>query len=195
MSCSKDSQKSQSILRTILTMVLVLGLTVGMAGCNSLEDAVKKAKPLIPEGYEVVHLEQVDDNSAIVFYTLEDELSAGIFTKNTFGWSWIGSGMGKLVTYPEGLQWRYAELGEKDKTEYSLYYGKINNKDIEKVTVKTLKDELYEGTIVNTEKMRLWYAFTDEPQVPSVSAVITGYSKDDKVIYLFSQPKENKEDQ
>lgn len=170
----------------LASLVLVLGLT----GCNSLEDAVEKAKPLIPKGYKLVHIEQVSDNSGIVFYTYNDEISAGIFIKNRFGWDWIGSGVGKLVTFPEGLQWRYADLEDKGKTRYSVYYGKVDNKDIERVTVTTTDGKVAEGQVVETEGLKLWYTFVDEPQIPSVNADIIGYSKDDKVLYIFSQPKD-----
>lgn len=177
--------------KNLISFFMVLVVLLSLAGCNSLEDAVAKAKPLIPKGYTVVHIEQVSDNSGIVFYTYKDELSAGIFTKNKFGWDWIGSGVGKLVTYPDGLQWRYADLGEKGKTQYSVYYGKVINKDIEKITVTTTNGETVNGKIADTEQLKLWYAFVSKPQVPSVNADITGYSKDNKIIYLFSQPKEN----
>lgn len=185
-----NSQKSRLYVRLLATLTMVLVLTLGLVGCNSLEDAVEKAKPLIPKGYTVVHIEQISDNSAIVFYTFEDKLSAGIFTKGTFGWDWVGSGMGSLVTYPEGLQWRYADLGEKGKTQYSVYYGKVTNKDITKIKVKTTNGKIAEGKIVDAENMRLWYAFVDEPQIPSVNADIAGYSEDNEVLYLFSRPKQ-----
>jgi hypothetical protein len=174
---------------------VVLAVVMSLAGCNSLEDAVEKAKPLIPKGYTVVHIEQVSENSGIVFYTYKDELSAGIFTKNKFGWDWIGSGIGKLVTYPEALQWRYADLTDKAKTtQYSVFYGKVVNKDIAKITVTTTTArQLTEKSLI-TEQLKLWYAFVSEPQIPSVNADITGYSKDGK-IYTFSvSQKKNKED-
>lgn len=183
MFCKKGKFKKIVAILTIVIMTAVLG------GCNSLDDAVAKAKPLIPKGYDLVKVEQVSDNSGIVFYTFEEELSTGIFTKNSFGWKWTGSAVGKLVTYPDGLQWRYADLGE-DGTQYSVYYGKITNKDIVRVTVTTIDGEKVQGKIVNTDQLRLWYAFVSEPQVPSVSADITGYSAEGKVIYLFSQPKQ-----
>lgn len=181
-------------MRNFLILLLILAIMLSLTACNSLEDAVEKAKPFIPNGYDVVHIEQVSDNSGIVFYTFEDDLSTGIFIKNKFGWDWIGSGIGKLVTYPEGLQWRYADLADKDKTQYSVYYGKIDNKDINRITVATTNGEIVDGIIVDTDHLNLWYAFVSEPQVPSVNADITGYSEDDEVLYLFSQPKESKED-
>lgn len=174
-------------------LLLILVLVLALTGCNTLEDAVAKAKPLIPKGYELVHIEQVSDNSGIVFYTYENELSAGIFTKHSLGWDWIGSSIGKLVTYPEGLRWRYADLVDKGKKQYSVYYGFVDNKDIAEITVTTTNGKTAEGKIVDTEQLkvgRLWYAFVDEPQIPSVNADIAGYSKDSKLIYLFSQPKE-----
>ncbi|WP_242824928.1 MULTISPECIES: hypothetical protein [unclassified Dehalobacter] len=176
-------------LKKIVAILTIVIMTAVLGGCNSLDDAVAKAKPLIPKGYDLVTVEQVSDNSGIVFYTFEEELSTGIFTKNSFGWKWTGSAVGKLVTYPDGLQWRYADLGE-DGTQYSVYYGKITNKDIVRVTVTTIGGEKVQGKIVNTDQLRLWYAFVSEPQVPSVSADITGYSAEGKVIYLFSQPKQ-----
>ncbi len=178
------------IRKSVLSFLMVMAIVLSLTGCNSLDDAVEKAKPSIPKGYTLVHIEQVSDNSGIVFYTHKDELSTGMFIKNTFGWDWIGSGIGKLVTYPEGLQWRYADLVDKDKKTYSLYYGKVINKDIQRVTVTTTNGKTVEGKIVDTDQLRLWYAFVSGPQVPSVNADIIGYSKDDKVIYLFSQPKE-----
>ncbi len=180
------SRLPRVVIYFLASLVLVLGLT----GCNSLEDAVEKAKPMIPKGYSVVHIEQVSDNSGIVFYTYNDEISAGIFIKDRFGWDWIGSSIGKLVTYPEGLQWRYTDLEDKTKTRYSVYYGKVLNKDIERVTVTTTDKKVAEGQVVETEELKLWYAFVDEPQIPSVNADIFGYSKDGKVLYIFSQPKD-----
>jgi hypothetical protein len=180
----------KGIQRHLIFFILAMAVLVSLAGCNSLEDAVAKAKPFIPKGYTVVHIEQVSDHSGIVFYTYQDELSAGIFTKNNFGWDWIGSGVGKLVTYPEGLQWRYADLVDKDKTQYSVYYGKVINTGITRITVTTTNGKTVEGKIVDTDQLKLWYAFVSEPQVPSVDADITGYSKEGKIIYLFSQPKE-----
>lgn len=180
------SRLHRVVIYFLVSLVLMLGLT----GCNSLEDAVNKAKPLIPKGYNVVHIEQVSDNSGIVFYTYNDEISAGIFIKDRFGWDWIGSSIGKLVTYPEGLQWRYTDLEDKAKTRYSVYYGKVINKDIERVTVTTTDGKVAEGQVVETEHLKLWYAFVDQPQIPSVNADIIGYSRDDKVLYIFSQPKD-----
>lgn len=178
-------------LYRVISLAVVLVVMLSLAGCNSLEDAVEKAKPLIPKGYTVVQIEQVSDNSGIVFYTYKDELSAGIFTKNKLGWDWVGSGIGKLVTFPEGLQWRYADLTDKAQTaQYSVFYGKVINKDIAKITVTTTNGKTVEGKIFDTEQLKLWYAFVSEPQVPSVNADITGYSKEGKIIYLFSQPKE-----
>ena len=178
------------LLRTVVYLLVSMVLLLSLTGCNTLEEAVEKAKPLIPKGYKVVHIEQVSDNSGIVFYTYENELSTGIFIKNRFGWDWIGSSIGKLVTYPEGLQWRYADLHDKNKTTYSVYYGKITNKEISSVTVTTINGKVSEGKIVETEDLNLWYAFVDEPQIPSVSAEIVGYSDDGKVQYIFSQPKD-----
>lgn len=176
-------------MKPIISFLAVLVLTLGLAGCGSLEESVEKAKPLIPEGYEVVHIEQVSDNSGIVFYTFNDEICAGVFIKNSFGWDWVGSGVGKLVTYPQGLQWRYADLVDNGNTSYYVYYGKIINEDIAAVTVATTNGKVTEGKIVDTDKVKLWYAFVDEPQVPSVNADISGYSKDNNILYLFSQSK------
>ena len=175
--------------KTLSLLIALLVLTLLLTGCGSLEESVAKAKPLIPEGYEVIHIEQVTDNSGIVFYTYNDQISTGVFVKNTLGWDWIGSGIGKLVTYPEGLQWRYADLQDKSKAHYYVYYGKIINEDIAKVTVATTNGKVAEGKIVDTAKIKLWYAFVEEAEVPSVNADISGYSKDGKLLYLFSQPK------
>jgi hypothetical protein len=185
-----ENSLTKRITKRIVFYLIIFILILGIVGCSSLEDAAEKAKPYIPEGYTLVHVEQVSDNSGVVFYTDKNELSVGIFIKNSFGWDWIGSGIGKLVTYPEGLQWRYADLVDKDKNSFSLYYGKVINNEIEKITVTTTKGDTVEGKIVDTDQLRLWYAFVSEPQIPSVNADIVGYSKEDKVIYLFSQPKE-----
>lgn len=176
-------KQSSRLVLIVLTLLSLLTLS----GCNSLQDAVAEAKPYIPQGYTMLSIEQVSDNSAIVFYTYQEELSTGIFIKNTFGWDWIGSSVGKLVTYPEGLQWRYADLDDKAHGHYSVYYGKVNNPNISAITVRTMNGNVFYGKIVNTEQMKLWYAFVNEPQVPSVSAVITGYAADGQVLYNFSQ--------
>lgn len=180
----------RSVSIQILFFSLVLAVLLGSSGCNSLEDGVGNAKSIIPKGYSVVQIEQVNENSGIVFYTFEEELSVGIFVKNTLGWDWIGSGVGKLVTYPEGLQWRYAELSDKNRNQYFLYYGKVDNPEIARITVATMDGVTVEAKIVDTSELRLWYAFVSKPQVPSANADITGYSADGKVKYLFSQPKE-----
>jgi len=173
-----------------LTTILLLGLAVllSLSGCDSLEEGVKKAQAFIPENYELVHIEQVSEDSGIVFYTYDEELSAGIFAKNKFGWEWVGNGIGKLVSFPEGLQWRYADLAVNDKIIYSVYYGKVVNKDITRITVTTTNGETVEGKIIDADGLKLWYAFVSEPQIPSVNADIVGYNQDGEVVYLFSQP-------
>mgnify|MGYP000928878496 FL=1 len=123
-----------------------------------------------------------------MFYTYDEELSAGIFAKNKFGWEWVGNGIGKLVSFPEGLQWRYADLAVNDKIIYSVYYGKVVNKDITRITVTTTNGETVEGKIIDADGLKLWYAFVNEPQIPSVNADIVGYNQDGEVVYLFSQP-------
>ncbi|NLL52411.1 MAG: hypothetical protein GX248_06890 [Peptococcaceae bacterium] len=187
--CFKYNLKKKVTIK-VFSCLIVLLLISTLTGCNSLEDAAEKAKLNIPEGYALVHIEQVSEDSGVIFYTYEHDLSVGIFTKNSFGWDWVGSGSGKLVTYPEGLHWRYTNLVAKDKKNLSLYYGKVINEDIQTITVTTTQGETVEGKIVDTDQLRLWYAFVSEPQVPCVNADIVGYSKDNKVVYLFSQPKE-----
>lgn len=176
----KKAPKKLVVLLTVVVMVLAL------AGCNTLEDGVEKAKPLIPKGYTLMHIHQVSDNSGIVFYTFENEISAGIFIKTKLGWEWIGSCVGKLITYPEGLQWRYADLGDKSKNQYSVYYGKVDNADICEITVTTQNGNIANGTIVETENTRLWFAFVDEPQVPSVNVEIAGLNAEGKAVYSYS---------
>ena len=178
-------------LRVLLILLISLFLIVGLTGCNALEDAVERAAPLIPKGYKVVHIEQVSNNSGIVFYTYQQDISTGIFTRNRLGWDWIGSSVGRLVTFPEGLQWRYADLEDRSgKASYSVYYGKITNKNIEKVTVTTINGKVFTGQIVEVDDLKLWYAFVDEPQVPSVNAEIVGYANNNLVLYHFTQPRQ-----
>ena len=175
-------------LRLSIALLLGLAILLSLGGCDSLEEGVKKAQAFIPENYELVHIEQVSEDSGIVFYTYDEELSAGIFTKSKFGWDWVGNGIGKLVEFPEGLQWRYADLAVNDKIKYSVYYGKVVNKDITRITVTTTNGETVEGKIVDADDLKLWYSFISEPQIPSVNASIVGYNEDGEVVYLFCQP-------
>jgi hypothetical protein len=174
--------------RRILALVSIL-VTLFLTGCGSLEDAVEQARKMVPGDWQVVHAHQVQDEETIVFYIKDDELGAGLFQKETFGWNWMGSGVGTLVTYPNGLSWRYSDLGSETKKFY-LYYGLVQNPNIASVEVKTTWGEVSKATITESGDYRLWYAFISNPQVPSVDADIAGYSKDGVQLYLFSQPKQ-----
>lgn len=174
--------------KTILALVLIL-VILSITGCGSLDEAVQQAKKTVPGDWQVVHTEAVQNQATVVFYIRDNELGAGLFKKDTFGWNWLGSGSGTLVTYPEGLSWRYSDLGSKTNKVY-LYYGLIQNPEISSVKVKTTWGEVSTAKITETGDYRLWYAFISKPQVPSVDADITGYSQNGEVLYLFSQPKQ-----
>lgn len=168
------------------SLILVM-MTIG--GCGSLDEAVFQAKKVVPGDWHVLYAQPVEDQATVVFYIKGDELGAGLFQKETFGWNWLGSGLGPLVSYPEGLLWRYSDLGTKKQKVY-LYYGLIQNPEISSIEVKTTWGEVSKAQIAEAGDKRLWYAFISRPQVPSVDADITGYTSSGEVGYLFSQPKQ-----
>lgn len=174
-------------LHKVLVMA-ALAVALLLTGCNSLDDAIVQAKKVVPGDWQVVHTQQVQTEASIVFYINNSELGAGLFKKDGFGWKWLGSGIGSLVTYPEGLSWRYAELGDKSTKVY-LYYGLISNPGIEKVEVRTTWKEVSQAQIIQYEDDRIWYALISKSQVPSTDATITGYDGKGKILYLFEQPK------
>lgn len=176
------------IIKRILVLV-VLSLSIGLTGCGTLDEAVQQAKTVIPGDWQVLHTEQVNNQSAIVFYVQNNDLGAGLFQKETFGWNWLGSDLGTRVTYPAGLTWRYSDLGNKS-THYYFYYGTVTNSEISSIEVKTTWGEEAKAQIIETGDQRLWYAFLSRSQVPSVDADISGYSAKGERIYLFSQPKQ-----
>jgi hypothetical protein len=175
-------------LRRILVLAASLVL-LSLTGCGSLEEAVQQAKKTVPGDWKIVHTQEVQAQATVVFYVKDDELGAGLFKKDTFGWNWLGSGQGILVTYPDGLSWRYSDLGSKTDKFY-LYYGLVHDPNISKIEVKTTWGEVSKAKITESGNDRLWYAFISKPQVPSVDADIMGYSTDGEVRYLFSQPKQ-----
>lgn len=175
-------------LNKVLVIVAIL-VTLSLSGCGSLEEAVQQAKKVVPGDWQVVHYQQVQNEANIVFYINNDELGAGLFQKDTFGWKWLGTEGGSLVTYPKGLSWRYSDLGDKS-TKFYLYYGFVEESKISKIEVKTTWGEVVKAKIVKSGDRRLWYAMISKAQVPSVDADITGYTEKGDVIYLFSQPKQ-----
>lgn len=175
-------------LKRILALAGIL-ILMAISGCGSLEESVAEAKKVVPGDWEVIHTQEVDKHSTVVFYINNDELGAGLFQKETFGWNWLGSGLGPLVTHPEGLLWRYSDLGSKT-TKCYVYYGLVQNPDIDKIEVKTTWGESAKAQITQSGDYRLWYAFISRPQVPSVDADIIGYSSSGAELYKFSQPKQ-----
>lgn len=174
--------------KRILALVTFLAMLF-LTGCGSLEEAVQQAKKVVPGEWQVLHTQQVQNEASVVFYINNDELGAGLFQKETFGWNWLGSGLGPLVTYPEGLSWRYSDLGSKT-TKFYLYYGLVQDPSISRIEVKTTGGEVAKAQITESGDYRLWYAFISKPQVPSVDADIMGYSNNGDELYLFSQPKQ-----
>lgn len=172
-----------------LLVIAALLVILLLSGCGSLEEAVQQAKKVVPGDWEVVHTEQVQNEANIVFYINNDELGAGLFQKDTFGWKWLGTEGGSLVTYPKGLSWRYSDLGDKSAKFY-LYYGFVEEPLIKTIEVKTTWGEVVKAKIVESGDYILWYAMISKAQVPSVDADITGYSENGEVLYLFSQPKQ-----
>lgn len=176
------------VIKQILLLV-VLSFCIGLTGCGSLDEAVQQVRTVVPGDWQVLHTVQVNDQAAIVFYVQNNDLEVGLFQKETFGWDWLGSDLGTRVTYPDGLTWRYSDLGNKSK-HYSFYYGTVTNPEISSIEVKTTWGEAANAQIIKTGEQRLWYAFISHSQVPSVNADISGYSRSGEVIYLFSQPKQ-----
>ncbi len=174
--------------KRMLALVALLAM-LSLTGCGSLEEAVQQARKVVPGDWQVLYTQQVQDQASVVFYINNDELGAGLFQKTAFSWEWLGSGLGPLVTYPEGLSWRYSDLGSKTTKSY-VYYGLVQNPNISSIEVKTTWGEVAKAKITESGDYRLWYAFISKPQVPSVDADIVGYSNDGDQIYLFSQPKQ-----
>jgi len=174
--------------KRILALVALL-MMLSLTGCGSLEEAVQQARKVVPGDWQVLHTQQVQNQASLVFYINNDELGAGLFQKETFGWNWLGSELGPLVNYPDGLSWRYSDLGSKTTKSY-VYYGLVQNPSISRIEVKTTWGEVAEAEITESGDYRLWYAFVSKPQVPSVDADIVGYSSSGDQLYIFSQPKQ-----
>ncbi|WP_019851581.1 hypothetical protein [Desulfitobacterium sp. PCE1] len=175
-------------LNKVLVIIALL-VIFSLSGCGSLEEAVQEAKKVVPGDWEVVHTQQVQNETTIVFYINNNELGAGLFQKDAFGWKWLGTEGGSLVTHPKGLSWRYSDLGDK-AAKFYLYYGFVEEPQINTIEVKTTWGEVVKANIVRSGDYRLWYAMISKAQVPSVDADITGYSEKGEVLYLFSQPKQ-----
>jgi len=175
-------------LNKLLASVVLMAV-IALSGCGSLEEAVQQAKKVVPGDWQVIHTQQVENEANIVFYINNNELGAGLFQKDAFGWKWLGTEAGVLVTNPKGMSWRYSDLGDSS-TKLYLYYGFVDEPKITKIEVKTTWGGVYGAQIVDTDNSRLWYAILDQAQVPSVDADITGYSDKGEVLYLFSQPKQ-----
>lgn len=172
-----------------ISIAILIMLTITLGGCGSLEEAVQQAKKVVPGDWQVVHYQQIQKETNVVFYINNDDLGAGLFKKDTFGWKWLGTEVGSLVTNPEGLSWRYSDLGDKSTKVY-LYYGVVENPNISRIEVKTTWGEVSKAQIVESSDRRIWYTMISKAQVPSVDADITGYSDKNEVLYLFSQPKQ-----
>jgi len=169
----------------VVVLLITIACALSFVGCSSLEEAISEAQKAVPKDWKLLYTEMADDHTAIVFYTRKEDLGAGLIRKDKLGWNWIGSTLGPLISEPEGLAWRHADLSNKGPLY--IYYGLVKNAKIAEVQVIGDKDQVLKAKIIDADGARIWYAIAKGPIASKVS--IQGLSQEGKVIYYFEQAK------
>ncbi len=151
-------------LISIILLALVLSVVYYNMNNMTLEEAISDSNVPIDQIFHSTDYK----GHIIIFYNYDDILSAGLIGKTPLGYRW-GFGVGSRMFGEEKqiLNRGFSNLHPKDiKTDdelVSLMFGVIYDDSIEKLKIKYKDLNITEATIIETNKGRIWYSFSDTP--------------------------------
>lgn len=169
-------KRKKIISFSILVLLIFVGcFTFYKVNYKNFDEAVSESNIEMDEIFHTTDYK----GYTIIFYGEDDVLSAGLIEKTFLGYRW-GFGAGSKMFNEEGpiLTRAFSNLHPRDyKSDeelVSLTFGVINDPLIEKVKIKYKNKNFTDATIINTEKGRIWYCFSENP---------VGYDPEVKIVY------------
>ncbi|MHC0035293.1 hypothetical protein [Pseudoneobacillus sp. C159] len=131
---------------------------------KTLDEAISESNVPIDEIFHTTDYK----GHTIIFYGKDDSLSVGLVKKTILGFRW-GFGAGSKLFNEEDivLTRMFSNLQPRDINSdeelVSLTFGVINDPSIEEMEIKYKDQDFTKATIIDTNKGRIWYSFSETP--------------------------------
>jgi hypothetical protein len=135
-----------------------MALLIATSGCfskgeTSLEEQFKSLMMQNQIDFDSVWHYEIKEDTVIVFYEKEKELSLAFIKNNKGKWEWIISG--GSINLTNGGYYATAEMG----LPYYITTVVTSNNEVKEVSVGGVSAKLVQVSTSN----KLWFAFTDQP--------------------------------
>ncbi|SFD54907.1 hypothetical protein SAMN05216378_0407 [Paenibacillus catalpae] len=176
------SKKSKmTVLFAIAVIFICSCIVIRRSGEKGMERA---ALSLHQPMTTIAQVEKLDKNDAIVFYewinTGEEYFGMARVKKNLFGWHFVGGSTSAESKYHK-FGWSYSDLEGATLNYKGIYYGKIFDPEIERMTLKSRAGSEYSCQIIQYRAgERFWFILTDK--VEQSDSVVIARSQDGEIL-------------
>jgi hypothetical protein len=151
-------------IASIILLVSILSVFYYKSNYKTLDEAISETNVPIDE---IFHNTAYKDYT-IIFYGKEDVLSVGLIEKTHLGYRWgFGAGSKQFNEENRILTRMFSNLHPRvmksDKDLVSLTFGVIYDDAIDKIRIKYKDQDITDATIIETNKGRIWYSFSNTP--------------------------------
>ena len=117
--------------------------------------------------FDQIIYETMYKDSIVIFYTNKDNLSAGRLTKNVFGYQWTGGSGSDDFAQDAAITWSISNFTPKEPYDeediITIAKGVIHDEKISELTIHFKDAEDVKATVIEIDRGRVWYAFSDSP--------------------------------
>ena len=149
---------------SVILLVFALSVVYYKTNYKTLDEAIAESSVPIDGIFHTTDYK----GHIIIFYSKDDVLSAGLIEKTFLGYRW-GFGAGSKMFNEENqiLTRAFSNLQPRkiksDDELVSLTFGVIYDDSIEKIRIKYKDQNITEATIIESNKGRIWYCFSNTP--------------------------------
>ncbi|UTR16898.1 hypothetical protein MM221_10500 [Salipaludibacillus sp. LMS25] len=163
----------------IVSVIIGFIVTIKLMLADDLTQIEEQVNSL-NQGPYILHTEFIENDHAIVFYQWgtilhHRKLAFMELEKTQFTWE-FKSAHATHISREDRLEAQLTELGDK-----SVLRGRVDNADIEDITILSTSGHTYSGTLIEDDNGRKYWFFIGEDD-DFTEATITGLSKSGEVI-------------
>ncbi|MCM3626599.1 hypothetical protein M3194_04370 [Paenibacillus glycanilyticus] len=175
------SKKSKWMAACLIAVIVICSfIGIRRSGEKGMERA---ALSLNQPMATIADVEVIGKRNAIAFYewgTDEEYFGIARLKKNLFGWHFDG-GSTSVTPKNHKFGWPYSDLREEKPQYAGIFYGKIFDPEIERMTLKGRDGSEYSCPIVEYGSgERFWFILIDQAELSD--SIVIAYSQSDEIL-------------
>jgi len=170
-------------LKYIMSIILLLIFLVGYPMMKNTEKELSIYLEEYLQTTEDIIKIDYSNSGAYIFKDIKEDANVCFFIKKSF-WGWKydhdvnASSLGPLV---EQSGFTITSLPKERNVDYPVYFGKILDEEIEKITFRNIStDEIKDVSVTMFDSIKLWTFYIDDLEKDQF--IISSYSKSNELI-------------